>query len=153
MYKIGLISDTHGLLRPEIAPVFKGVNLILHAGDAGNAEILEGLGKIAPVHVVRGNIDVHHWAYKLDNRKIVTVENKRIYMIHNIKEVKVNSSGAEYDIILCGHSHKPLIEETGKVLVVNPGSAGPRRFNLPVTVGLLYIDNSHVKAEIIKLLP
>lgn len=153
MHKIGLISDTHGLLRPEVLPAFREVDLILHAGDAGNAGIIGELKKIAPIHLVRGNIDTHDWAYKLDDRKVITVENKRIYMHHNIKEIKVDPSGTEYDIILCGHSHKPLIEERGKVLVVNPGSAGPRRFNLPVTVAILYIDDTLLKAEIIKLLP
>lgn len=148
---IGVISDTHGLLRPEAVAALRGVNRIIHAGDIGKPEILKELSGIAPVTAVRGNNDKGGWADGLRDRELVEIEGVRIYVLHDVKELEIASQPAGVRVVIAGHSHKPLVEHRNGVLHVNPGSAGPRRFKLPVTIALLKIDGG-VAPEIVNLL-
>ncbi len=148
---IGLISDTHGLLRPEAIRALEGVEMILHAGDADTPEILEKLNRIAPVTAVRGNVDHGAWANKLRMTEVVEVGGISIYMIHILENMFINPQAAGMQVVVSGHSHFPEITRTNGVLYVNPGSAGRRRFNNPVSVGRLTITGDEVEAEIIKL--
>jgi uncharacterized protein len=149
---VGVISDTHGLLRPEVAKVFAGVRLILHAGDIGKAEIIEELNSIAPVVAVRGNNDTGAWARAIPETKLTKVDDIRIYMVHNVKDADFDPEDRRIQVIISGHSHRPSIETREGVLFMNPGSAGPRRFKLPITVGRLTIRGSSMRGEIINLL-
>ena len=137
---IGLISDTHGLLRPQALLALEGSELILHAGDVGKPEILEALKKIAPVFAVRGNVDTEPWAQALPETEVVETEAATIYVLHDVHALDLNPSAAGFHIVLSGHSHKPLQTEKGGVLFLNPGSAGPRRFDLPVTIARLELS-------------
>jgi putative phosphoesterase len=143
----GVISDTHGLLRPEAVSALQGVDVILHAGDVGKAEVLDSLERIAPVHAIAGNIDPVGW---LPPKRTVVIEEIRIYMVHSIADLDVPET--DYQAIVYGHSHRPSIETRRGVLYVNPGSAGRRRFRLPVTVALLRITGGSVSAELTALL-
>ena len=134
---IGLISDTHGLLRPAAVPALEGSDLIIHAGDVGKPEILEQLRAIAPVVAVRGNIDKAAWAAELPATAIVEAGSAHIYVLHDIQELDIDPAAAGFHIVISGHSHKPGRTERGGVMYVNPGSAGPRRFRLPITVARL----------------
>jgi len=135
--KIGLISDTHGLLRQEAVEALRGSELILHAGDVGKSEILESLKQIAPVIAVRGNVDTAAWANALPETVVVEESSFSIYMLHNLRQLDLKPAAAGFRIVISGHTHKPLHEERDGVLYINPGSAGPRRFDLPVTVARL----------------
>jgi putative phosphoesterase len=148
---IGVISDTHGLLRPEAIAVLRGVEMILHAGDIGKPEILDELNKIAPVTAVRGNNDTGDWARDIPDRQLIEIEGFSIYMLHDLKELDLANEAAGVHVVIAGHSHRPLIENRNGILYLNPGSAGPRRFKLPVTLGLLTIDGA-VTAEVVNLL-
>lgn len=148
---IGVISDTHGLLRPEAANVLRESDLIIHAGDVGGPAILEQLGGLASVRAVRGNVDVQAWADDLPETDVVEVDGQTLYVLHNLKDLDLNPRAARFSVVISGHTHKPLIETRDQVLYFNPGSAGPRRFNLPITVGRLYIRNGVVSPEIIDL--
>ena len=148
---IGVISDTHGLLRPEIAQAFKGVDLIIHAGDIGASEVIDQLGSIAPVVVVRGNNDKDRWAKAIPETEVVEISKLRIFILHDLKEIPLNPLDHRFDVVISGHSHRPLIEKRAGILFLNPGSAGPRRFKLPVTVARLSIDGSDAKAKIVDL--
>ncbi len=148
---IGVISDTHGLLRPEAVDALRDVKTILHAGDIGGPEILDELGTIAPVVAVRGNNDKGIWAEAIPEYKMVEVSGVPIYMLHDIKELDRFPEPAGSRVLIYGHSHRPLVEWQDGVLHLNPGSAGPRRFNLPTTVALLRIGGG-VSAEIVHLL-
>lgn len=148
---VGVISDTHGLLRPEALEALKGVDLILHAGDIGNSQVLEALQFIAPVIAVRGNNDKGEWAAELPECKVMEIETVNIYMLHDVKEINLNPVSKGFQVVVSGHSHKPSVEERRGVLYVNPGSAGPRRFSLPVSVARLRINGESVIAELIKL--
>jgi len=148
---IGLISDTHGLLRPEAASVLTGSDLIVHAGDIGKAEVLVELKKIAPLVAIKGNVDRDEWARSVPDRRSVRVGLHRLYLIHNVQELDLDPVKRKLRVIVSGHSHKPLIAEKDGVLLVNPGSAGPRRFKLPVAVGKLFVHGQDVRAEIIEL--
>jgi putative phosphoesterase len=148
---IGVISDTHGLLRPEVAKAFVGVRLILHAGDIGTAEVVHELNAIAPVVAIRGNNDKGAWACAIPETEVAHVGDVRIYMIHDIKEIDFNPEDRQIEIVISGHSHKPSVERRNGVLFMNPGSAGPRRFKLPTTVGKLTIHGSTMNGEIIDL--
>ena len=150
--KIGLISDTHGLLRPEALKALAGVQDIIHAGDIGNLEIIEGLRALAPVHAVRGNNDREPWADKVPLRLDMTRGGVRIHVLHDIKELAAPREMGRFDVVVAGHSHKPGVVTEGRILLVNPGSAGPRRFRLPVTIGYLTITNGAASAEIRNLL-
>jgi len=152
---VGVISDTHGLLRPEAVEALRGSDRILHAGDVGDPKILEALARIAPVTVIRGNIDTEPWARTLPETElteVVEAGNISIYMLHNLSQLDLNPEAAGFHVVIYGHSHKPNIEEKNGVLYFNPGSAGPRRFHLPVSVGKLTIQSGKVRAELIELL-
>ena len=149
MTLIGVISDTHGLLRAEAVEALRDVDLILHAGDIGGPEILLELEKIAPVTAVRGNNDKGAWADDIPDRQTIEAAAVSIYMLHDLKELGAVAAGPR--VVVAGHSHKPVIEERNGVLHVNPGSAGPRRFKLPVTIALLKVGGG-VSAEIVHLL-
>jgi putative phosphoesterase len=138
--KIGVVSDTHGLLRPQIAPVLAGVERVLHLGDVGDASILRVLEKIAPVTAVRGNVDRSGPCGRLPETDVLLLEGHYIYMLHDIGTLHLDPAAAKFSAVLYGHSHKPSVERRKGVLYFNPGSCGPRRFQLPVTVGLLTIE-------------
>lgn len=146
---IGVISDTHGLLRREAVEALRGVEIILHAGDIGKLEIISGLENIAPVTAVRGNNDSDDWAAAMPDTQSVQIGGVTIYMLHDIKEIR--TTPADHRVIITGHSHKPLVEERGGVLYLNPGSAGRRRFKLPVSVALLRIKDGEASGEIVEL--
>jgi putative phosphoesterase len=148
---IGIISDTHGLVRPQAIEALTGVDMILHAGDIGNQQVLDALKDIAPVVAVRGNNDNGDWAHALPEREVVEVGKVSIYMLHDVKEIDISPSGAGFHVVVSGHSHKPSVEECRGVLYVNPGSAGPRRFKLPVSLAHLKIIGEKVHANIIEL--
>jgi putative phosphoesterase len=135
--KIGIVSDTHGLLRPEVAPALKGVDRILHLGDVGKPSILEALEKIAPVTAIRGNVDREGPCSKLPETEVALVEDHYIYMLHDLKTLHLDPAAAKFAAVLHGHTHVPNYITKKGVLYFNPGSCGPRRFDLPVTVGLL----------------
>jgi len=135
--QIGLISDTHGLLRPEALDALRGSQLILHAGDVGDPAILNTLRSIAPVVAIRGNVDTELWASVLPTTELVTAAGVNIYMLHNRESLDLVPEAAGFNIVLSGHSHKPAQEWRREVLYINPGSAGPRRFQLPITVARL----------------
>ncbi|HYR85274.1 MAG TPA: metallophosphoesterase family protein [Terriglobia bacterium] len=148
---IGLISDTHGLVRPEVLPVFAGATLIIHAGDIGSSEVLKELKSIAPVIAVRGNNDKGGWASGIPETEVIKLGNVSIYVLHDLKEIKVSPRAAGFQVVVSGHSHRPLIEKRESVLYVNPGSAGPRRFKLPVTVARLTIEGASIDGELVEL--
>jgi uncharacterized protein len=149
---LGVISDTHGLLRPEAIAVLRGCDQILHAGDVGASEILEILADIAPVTAVRGNVDTGPWARALPATQVVGARGVSIYILHDLAQLDLKPEAAGFRVVISGHSHKPRTEEKNGVLYFNPGSAGPRRFNLPVSVGKLLIQPGKVEAELIELM-
>jgi len=151
MLRIGLISDTHGLLRPEAAAFLKGSDFIVHGGDIGNAGILEALSALAPLTVVRGNNDREPWARAIAETELVKFGDVLLYAIHDLSQLDIDPAAAGVHVVVSGHSHKPGIEERGGVLYVNPGSAGPRRFRLPIAVAELMIDGDAVTARIAEL--
>lgn len=148
--QVGVISDTHGLLRPEAIDALKGSDLILHAGDIGKPEILAELNEIAPVVAVRGNNDRGLWAEAIPERETITIEDVGIHMLHIGQELSLSPKPV-FQVVISGHSHKPRIAEHEGILFVNPGSAGPRRFKLPISVARLQINGRAVHAEIIQL--
>lgn len=137
-FRIGIISDTHGLLRPEAERGLTGVNHIIHAGDIGRPEIVEALRRIAPVTAIRGNVDSGEWAREYADTKLVRMAGKSIYVLHDLKTLQADP-GAGVDVIISGHSHVPKIDTVGGVLYLNPGSAGRRRFKLPITLATLEV--------------
>ena len=150
--RIGLISDTHGLVRSEALAVLRGSELILHAGDIGKPEVLEALRTIAPVIAIRGNNDRGSWARAIPDRVDLAVNGLRLHMIHDFNELDF-SSLTRYDAVISGHSHQPRVVIQDRVQLINPGSAGPRRFKLPITVGRLEISGKKMRATIVDLLP
>ncbi len=148
---VGLISDTHGLMRPEALAALQGVDLIVHAGDIGKPEVIVALKSIAPVAAIRGNNDIGPWAQKIPDRRTITVGAVRLYVIHDSNELKLSPAEPGVQVVICGHSHKPSILQCDGVFLVNPGSAGPRRFKLPVAVARLGIKHATVTPEIIEL--
>ena len=150
MHVIGVISDTHGLLRPEIPKIFKNVDLILHAGDIGRPEILQELNQIAPTISVRGNNDTGDWAKRVPVRKTIQIEDVSILILHDINELPERRN-PQIRIVVSGHSHRPSIERTEGILFLNPGSAGSRRFSLPVSVARLKIDGSRAGARLVEI--
>jgi putative phosphoesterase len=151
--RIGLISDTHGLMRPEALAALAGVSHIVHAGDIGSAEILTQLAKIAPVTAIRGNNDKGPWAKGIAEREVVKMGGKSIYVLHDLRELDLDPAAAGFAAVVTGHSHKPAITTKHDVLFVNPGSAGPRRFKLPISVAILEIAGGALRAEIRELSP
>ncbi|HET6347985.1 MAG TPA: metallophosphoesterase family protein [Candidatus Krumholzibacteria bacterium] len=150
---VGIISDTHGLLRPEAVKALQGVRYIVHGGDIGDETILHTLAAIAPVTVVRGNTDHDAWARRVPRTAVLDVAGVRIYAVHDIDTLDIDPPTAGVDVVVFGHSHRPGIESRNGVMYLNPGSAGPRRFNLPVSVARLTIENGAATAEIIEVLP
>jgi hypothetical protein len=150
--KVGLISDTHGLLRPQALDALAGVEAIIHGGDIGGPEVLESLAALAPLHAVRGNNDREPWAMELPATLLLRLAGVRIQVVHDVKELTIASGADRPQVVVCGHSHKPGVAEREGVLFVNPGSAGPRRFKLPVTVGYLTIENGSAAAQLRNLL-
>lgn len=148
---IGVISDTHGLLRPEAMQALAGSQLILHAGDIGNPEVLHQLQAIAPTFAVRGNNDQGTWTEQIPEFQTIQSGNITLYVLHILKTMAFDPAEQQIRVVISGHSHKPLIQERAGVLFLNPGSAGPRRFKLPISVAQLRLNGSAVQAEIIEL--
>jgi putative phosphoesterase len=153
MTRVGLISDTHGLLRPEAVAALEGSELIVHAGDVGDPSILEQLAQIAPVRAVRGNTDHGPWAGSLPRTEVVEVEDVRFYVLHILDDLDLDAAAAGFAAVIHGHSHKPRQEMHRGVLLLNPGSAGPRRFKLPVTLMRLMVEGAHLDVELVDLGP
>jgi putative phosphoesterase len=151
MTRIGLISDTHGLLRPEATAFLQGCDFIIHGGDIGNATILEELAALAPVTAVRGNNDHGPWAEALPESELLKVGEIFIHVLHDLAQLEIDPAGAGVQVVVAGHSHKPLVVRRDVVLYVNPGSAGPRRFRLPISAGELLIEGSEVQARTVVL--
>ena len=148
---LGVISDTHGRLRRAALRALRGSDRILHAGDVGAPEILDELAQIAPVTAVRGNVDTGPWGLSLPETEVVDVAGLSIYMLHDLGQLDLKPQAAGFRVVVYGHSHQPKIEEKNGVLYFNPGSAGPRRFHLPVGVGKLVIEAGKVRAELMEL--
>lgn len=149
--RIGLISDTHGLLRPEALVALRGCDHILHAGDIGKPEILDTLRELAPLTAVRGNNDLDAWAEAIKDAEALRLDDTGIYLVHDQADIPADLAERGFSVVVTGHSHKALITERGGLLHVNPGSAGPRRFKLPVSVGFLLIEEREVRAELQEL--
>jgi putative phosphoesterase len=148
---VGVISDTHGLLRPEALVALAEAEQILHAGDVGDPRILDALREIAPVTAIRGNVDVHGDCSRLPATEAVEVGGRLFYLVHSVRDLDIDPVAAEVAVVVSGHSHKPGIERKKGVMYLNPGSAGPRRFNLPVSVALVTVGESGVEARIVEL--
>jgi len=146
-----VIADTHGLLRPEAVSVLRGSDFIIHAGDIDEPAILEQLGELAPVTAVRGNVDRGTWAKKLSTSAVLEVGNVSIYVIHSLLQLDLKPEAAGFAAVVCGHTHVPKQERKNSVLYFNPGSAGPRRFRLPVSVGRLLVHDAKVVGEFVEL--
>ena len=149
--RIGIISDTHGLLRPEAVELLRGSEHIIHAGDIGSPEIIPALEKIAPVTAIRGNVDTQPWARRFAETEVVELGGLHIYVIHDVNALDLNPRAAGFAAVISGHSHQPKQEMKDDVLYLNPGSAGPRRFKLPISVGRLVIAEGKVSAEILEV--
>jgi putative phosphoesterase len=151
MFRIGLLSDTHGLLRPEAMAFLKGSDYIIHGGDIGDTKILEELSLLAPVTAARGNNDKGIWAELIPINNFLKVGEVFIYVLHDLAELEINPVAEDVQIVVTGHSHNPLVYESDGVLYVNPGSAGPRRFKLPIAVAEIIVSGSSVSARIVEL--
>jgi len=149
--QIGVISDTHGLLRPEALEALKGSDLIIHAGDVGSPDILDALRVIAPTTAVRGNVDTVPPCSLLPATEIVEAGPFLVYVLHDLHDLDLDPSAAGFHAVISGHSHQPLNEERKSVLYLNPGSAGPRRFRLPISVAFLRVEGTHLRPEILEL--
>lgn len=148
---VGVISDTHGLLRPEAVAALSGSELILHAGDVGDPEILTRLRNIAPTVAVRGNVDTSPWASVLQMTEVVEIGKLQIYMLHDLAALDLDAKAAGFAAVISGHTHRPVADRREGVLYLNPGSAGPRRFSLPIAVARLQIDGTTISHEIVEL--
>lgn len=153
MTTIGVISDTHGLLRPEALVTLEDSEYIIHAGDIGDPAILDRLNQIAPVSAVRGNIDRESWAKKIPDTAVLELEGITIYILHILDQLDLKPEAAGFSAVIYGHSHMPKQETRNGVLYFNPGSAGPKRFNLPLSLGRLHIRAGKIEAELIQLMP
>jgi putative phosphoesterase len=149
--QLGVISDTHGLLRPEAVAALAGSELIIHSGDVGALAVLEGLRAVAPVIAIRGNIDTGQWAASLPVSELVKVGEASLYVLHDLAELDLDPAAAGFHAVIAGHSHRPGIERRNGVLYINPGSAGPRRFSLPVTIARLEVTHMQIVGRIIEL--
>jgi uncharacterized protein len=149
--RVGVISDTHGLLRPEAVAHLRGSDYIIHAGDLGSPEIIPKLQMIAPVTAIRGNIDTQSWAQEFPETEVVELAGRLLYVIHDVNALDINPQAAGFAAVISGHSHQPRQEIKNGVLYFNPGSAGPRRFKLPVTVGRLEITGGELQARVIEI--
>ena len=151
MPRIGVISDTHGLVRPQALRALAGADLIVHAGDVGAPEVLDALRAVAPVVAVRGNNDRGEWAAALAETEVVESDGRSLYVLHDLKELDLDPRVAGFDAVIAGHSHQPRIERRDGVLYLNPGSAGPRRFRLPIAIAWLAVEPAGLDAEIVHL--
>jgi putative phosphoesterase len=151
MPRVGLISDTHALLRPEAVTFLRGSDHIIHAGDIGDAAVLRQLDLLAPVTAVRGNNDKGPWAEAIPESQVLRVDDVFMYVLHDLAALDLDPGAAGFQVVVSGHSHQPLVETRGGVLYVNPGSSGPRRFKLPVAVAELDIAGHSVKARVVEL--
>jgi len=151
MVTVGVISDTHGLLRPEALDALRGSDLIIHAGDIGDPDILDTLRTIAPITAVRGNVDRESWARKLRATEVLEASGKSIYVLHSLQELDLKPKAAGFAAVVSGHSHVPKQQTRDGVFYFNPGSAGPRRFKLPIAVGKLMVEGERITGEIIVL--
>ena len=151
VHALGVISDTHGLVRPEALAALAGAERIVHAGDIGSPQVLEALTRVAPVTAVRGKNDRGDWAAGLAEREVVEVGGLALYVLHDVHELDLDPRAAGFAAVIAGHSHQPRQEERDGVLFFNPGSAGPRRFRLPVSVGRLTIENGRVAGSLMTL--
>jgi uncharacterized protein len=149
--RIGVISDTHGLLRPEAEQCLAGVAHIIHAGDIGRPEVIEGLSRIAPVIAIKGNVDTADWAARYPDTRKIKLGGRTIYVLHDINELALDPVSEGIDVVISGHSHRPGIKTMDGVLYLNPGSAGPRRFSLPITVAMLEVAKSGIRPAICEL--
>ena len=149
--RIGIISDTHGLLRPEAVERLAGVDHIIHAGDIGQPEVISGLRKIAPVTAVRGNVDKGEWAAGYPQTELVKLGGRFFYVLHNLAELDLDPAAAGIDVVVSGHSHRPRIETIDGVVYLNPGSAGPRRFSLPIALATLDLSGDAIRPCILSL--
>jgi len=150
-YKIGIISDTHGLIRKSVLKSFKDVDLIVHAGDVGKPEVLETLQNIAKVYPVRGNVDGGKWTDSLPLTDVVQVGHIYLYVLHDLDLLDLDPATAGFNIVISGHSHIPKIEKKDDILFLNPGSAGPKRFDYPISIAFLYIKGTSIETEIVEL--
>lgn len=148
---LGVISDTHGLLRPEAVQALAGVERIIHAGDAGAPDVLAELRRLAPLVAVRGNVDKGDWAADLPGTAVVDIGGRQIYVLHNLGELGLDPAAARFAAVIYGHSHRVASERQGGVLYLNPGSAGPRKWGLPATLALLHVQGDAVQAETVDL--
>jgi putative phosphoesterase len=148
---IGVISDTHGLLRPEAVDALQGSDYIIHGGDIGDAGILNRLNEIAPVTAVRGNVDRERWVQNIPHTNVLEVEGVSLYVLHKLDELDLKPEAAGFAAVIYGHSHVPKLEKKNGILYFNPGSAGPRRLGLPVTLGKLNVLGKKLEAEIVQL--
>jgi hypothetical protein len=143
--KIGIISDTHGLLRPEAVERLAGVHHIIHAGDIGRPEVISGLRKIAPTTAVRGNVDRGEWAVGYPHTELLQLGGRWFYVLHNLAELDLDPAAAGIDVVVSGHSHRPRVETVDGVIYLNPGSAGPRRFSLPIALATLELSGDAIR--------
>jgi hypothetical protein len=148
---IGVISDTHGLLRPQAVEALRGCEKLIHAGDVGRSQVLETLRRLAPVFAVRGNTDTDEWAEALPETDVVEALGRRIYLLHDVERLDLDPGAAGFGAVIFGHSHRPEIRRRDGVLYLNPGSAGPRRFDLPISVARLRLEGEELQAEILHL--
>jgi putative phosphoesterase len=151
--RIGIISDTHGLLRPEAVERLAGVDHIIHAGDIGRAEVIAELGRIAPVTAVRGNVDRDEWAAGYPQTELVKLGGRFFYVLHNLAELDLDPVAAGIDVVVSGHSHQPRLETVDGVVYLNPGSAGPRRFSLPIALATLDLSDEAIQPKLVNLNP
>jgi len=150
-YKIGVISDTHGLVRKSVLKSFKGVDLIVHAGDVGEPKVLDTLQTVAMVHPVRGNVDGGKWTNNLPLTEVVEVGQVYLYVLHDLGSLELDPAAAGFNAVISGHSHIPKVENRDDILYLNPGSAGPKRFDYPISIAFLYIKGTSIETEIVEL--
>ena len=148
---VGVISDTHGPIRPQALDALRGADLLIHAGDIGDPAVLEHLRALAPLSAVRGNIDGQAWTSRIPSTEVVEVDGRHFYVLHDLAQLDLDPVAAGFAAVVSGHSHKPSIQRRNGVLYLNPGSAGPRRFKLPVTVALVRVTRDDMRAEIVEL--
>ena len=153
MVTIGVISDTHKLLRPEVVSYLQNSDLIIHAGDIGAPDIITRLSDIAPVTAIRGNIDKARWAEMYPIEDTLIVGNRLIHIVHNVRDMGFDPHKEGYDVVISGHSHQPRVKREHGVLYINPGSAGPRRFSLPIAVAKLFLTSRSLRTRIMKFKP
>jgi uncharacterized protein len=151
VHTLGVISDTHGLVRPEALAALAGVERIVHAGDIGAPDVLEALGRIAPVTAVRGNNDRERWAADIPETDVLEIGDVSLYVLHDLHELDLDPRAAGFAAVIAGHSHQPRMEERDGVLYLNPGSAGPRRFKLPISLARLTVTGGRLRAELVTL--